>query len=256
MSAERERSVSAAFVSIADSLVDNYDVLNMLEGLAGDCARLLAVESVGVLLADADGVLQVAGASSPRMRLMALYQVQCRQGPCLDAYRSSAAVLVPDLGQETARWPDFATVAVEAGYASVHTVPLRLRGKVLGTLGLFGIVPGALDEADLDLAEAFAHAASIALTARRATADAAEVNAQLQTALNSRVVLEQAKGILAQHGDLDMDNAFAVLRRYARDHNLRLSGVAAALVAREVPPGQVLEHGRTKTVTTPRRGGR
>lgn len=246
MNGEREGSVTAAFVSIADSLVDDYDVVDMLEQLTGDCARLIAVESVGMLLADAEGVLQVAAASSKRMRLMELYQVQCREGPCLDCYRDGVPVLVADLDQERARWPDFVTVAREVGYASVHAVPIRLRENVLGALGLFGTAPGALSDEDLALARALAHVGAIALVTNKATADAAEVNAQLQTALDSRVLIEQAKGLLSEQAGIDMDTAFVLLRRYAREHNTRLQDLAQALVARELPARQVLDYARTR----------
>lgn len=255
MKAERERPITEAFRAIADSLVDDYEITDMLTGLTVDCARILDIASVGILLADEKGVLQVAATSTERMQLMELYQVQCRQGPCLDCYRDGTAVLVADLNRQRKRWPDFAAVALEAGYASVHAVPLRFRGKVLGTVGLFGTRPGALNAEDLKLAQAIGHVAGVALVTNKATADQIVINTQLQTALNSRVVLEQAKGVLAHSGNLDVEQAFTMLRGYARDHNLRLKDIAGAVVSRELPTGQVLDHARAKT-TTARRGSR
>lgn len=146
----------------------------------------------------------------------------------------------PDLREETDRWPQFAPAALEAGFVSVHAVPMRLRDTVLGALGLFGTTAGSLDPDDLSLGQALADVASVALVQDKATTDQKSVNEQLQTALTSRIVLEQAKGVLAQQGSLLIEDAFAVLRRYARDHNLRLTAVAEAVVARRLPAQQLL----------------
>jgi GAF domain-containing protein len=152
--------------------------------------------------------------------------LQRDQGPCLDCYHSGAPVSAADLRAAVARWPLFVEAATEAGFASVHAVPLRLRDNVLGTMGLFGAHVGALADDDLDLGQALAYVAAVAIVQDKVIADKAAVNEQLQVALNSRVLLEQAKGVLSQRGNLDMDRSFAVLRRYARDHDLRLTDVA------------------------------
>jgi GAF domain-containing protein len=242
MSADRERPVTDAFVAIANSLVDGFDVVELLSGLTTDCARLLDIASAGLLLADPHGDLHVMAASSEATRNLELYQLQRDQGPCLDCYRSGAAISVPDLSKEAARWPQFVAAATSVGFASVHAVPMRLREKTLGALGLFGSHSGSLSDEDLRLAQALADVASIAIVADKIASDNALVTQQLQTALTSRVVLEQAKGLLAQLGTLDMDQAFAALRRYARDHNTRLSQVSQAVVSRELPAQLVLEH--------------
>jgi GAF domain-containing protein len=251
MNAERERSVTQAFVSIANSLVDGFDTVELLSGLTADCARLLDVASAGLLLADARGVLHVMAASSERTRNLELFQLQREQGPCLDCYHTGTPVSVDDLSQQTESWPQFAAAATAAGFAAVHALPLRLRDNILGTLGLFGARTGPLSDDDLNLAQALAHVASIALVADTAATDKAAINHQLQTALNSRVVLEQAKGILAQLGDLDMDQSFAVLRRYARDHNERLSDVAQSVVSRAVSGRELLDHASSKRTGLP-----
>ncbi|MGQ0629824.1 MAG: GAF and ANTAR domain-containing protein [Sporichthyaceae bacterium] len=242
----REHSVTAVFVSIAESLASDYDMADLFRGLSTDCARLLAVDSVGILLADGAGVLQVAAASSENLGLLELYQVQSAQGPCLDCYQGGAAIQVPDLRQQQGRWPEFAAAAITAGYASVHAVPMRLRHTVLGALGLFGTAPGPLPEDDLNLAQAFAHVAAIALVTDRAAADHAVIKEQLQTALSTRVIIEQAKGLLAQFGNLDVNAAFEVLRTYSRDHHLRLDEVAHAVVYRELPASLVMDYVRAK----------
>lgn len=240
MSQNRQETVSAAFVSIANSLVDDFDVSELLTQLATDCVELLDISAAGLLLADERGVLHVAGASSDDTRDLELFQLQRDQGPCLDCYHSGAAVLVDDLAAVTDRWPQFAAAARAVGFVAVHAVPMRLRQSVLGTLGLFSSRPGAMTESDLSLAQALAHVASIALVTEKAASDQAIINGQLKAALTSRIVLEQAKGLLAQTGGLDMDHAFTALRQYSRNHGLRLSDVAEALIARTLSTDQVL----------------
>lgn len=154
---------------------------------------------------------------------------------------------VPDLEAAAARWPELATVAAEAGVASVHAVPMRLRDDIVGALNLFGDKPGALNDADLRLAQALADVATIALVQDRAASDRDLVNEQLQKALDSRVVLEQAKGVLSYTGDLDTPAAYVALRGYARDHNIKLTELARALVNRALPADLVLEHASARS---------
>jgi transcriptional regulator with GAF, ATPase, and Fis domain len=242
VTAGRERAVTEAFVALATSLADGADVVDLLSALAEDTTRLLDVASTGMLLADQRGVLHVVAASSEATRSLEVFQLQREQGPCLDCFHTGTPVAVADLSAEADRWPHFVGAAVAAGFASVHAVPMRLRDRVLGTVGLFGTRTGVLTEDDLRLGQALAYVAAVALVQERAAEDRAMINAQLQTALDSRVVLEQAKGVLSQRGNLDMDQAFAMLRGYARDHNLRLTDVARAVTSRKLPAERLLEH--------------
>jgi transcriptional regulator with GAF, ATPase, and Fis domain len=251
MTGAREHAVTQAFMSIANSLVDGFDVVELLSGLTADCARLLDVASAGLLLADARGSLHVVAASSERTRNLELFQLQRDEGPCLDCYRLAEPVTAADLRAEARRWPQFVSAATELGFVSVHALPMRLRDSVLGTLGLFGTSTGQLGDDDLDLAQALAHVASVALIADKVAADQAAVNEQLQTALRSRIVIEQAKGLLAQLGNLEMEQAYAVLRRYARDHNERLSDLARKLIGREIAGRTLLEHTESKAAAPP-----
>lgn len=244
MSASREREVARAFVELASSLANGYDVVELLSALTADCARLLDVASAGLLLADGRGVLHVMAASSERTRQLEVFQVQRADGPCRDCYLDGAPVSAPDLREETDRWPSFAPAALQAGFVSVHAVPMRLRDQILGAMGLFGTTAGPLNPDDLSLGQALADVACVALLQDKVASDQKSVNEQLQTALSSRIVLEQAKGVLAQQGSLQMEEAFAVLRRYARDHNLRLTAVAEAVVARRLPAQHLLERVR------------
>lgn len=251
MNGDREHAVTQAFVSLANSLVEGFDIVELLSGLTTNCARLLDVASAGLLLADPRGALHVVAASSERTHNLELFQLQREEGPCLDCYHQAAPVTAADLPAETERWPQFVAAATEMGFLSVHALPMRLRDNVLGTLGLFGTRTGTLDEDDLNLAQALAHVASVAIVADKASTDQAIVNEQLQTALRSRVVIEQAKGLLAQLGDMDMEEAFAVLRHYARDHNERLSDLAGRMISREVSARSVLDHARSRAARRP-----
>ena len=242
----REDDIVASFVSMAGSLAQGHDVNELLTQLAGDCARLIDVSAVGLLLADSRGALHVVAASSERVADLEAFQAQRAQGPCHTCYLEGQPVNVPDLAAVAARWPEFAAVAAKVGVASVHAVPMRLRDATVGALNLFGNTPGALNEADLRLAQALADVATIALLQDRAAADTNVVNEQLQHALDSRVVLEQAKGVLSYSGDLDMPAAYAALRTYARDHNIKLTELSRALVNRAVPAALGLEHARTR----------
>jgi GAF domain-containing protein len=246
MSTDREHAITQAFVSIGNSMVDGADVVDLLSGLTSDCARLLDIASAGLLLADDQGVLHVLAASSERTRDLEIFQLQRDQGPCLDCFHTGQQVSVNDLNRETERWPEFVAAATAAGFAAVHALPMRLRGTVLGALNLFGDKAGALAADDLALAQALAHVASIALITDKATSDERTINQQLQAALSSRVMIEQAKGILAQVGILDMDQAFTTLRSYARDHDERLSEVAEHLISGRLAAQQLLDHATTK----------
>jgi transcriptional regulator with GAF, ATPase, and Fis domain len=246
MSSDREQAVTRAFVSLAHSLADGVDPVDLLSRLAEDAAGLLDVASTGILLADPRRVLHVVAASSEATRALEVYQLQREQGPCLDCYHSGAPVSVADLPAETARWPLFVEAATNAGFASVHALPIRLRNNVLGTMGLFGTHIGALNDDDLSLGQALANVAAVAIVQERAAADSALVNEQLQTALTSRVALEQAKGVIAQRSNLTMDRSFAVLRLYARDHNLRLTDVAQAVAGRELSAERLIDHARRR----------
>lgn len=214
--------------------------------------QLLDVASAGLLLADGRGVLHVMAASSERTRVLEVFQVQRADGPCRDTYLSGEPVSAPDLQAAADRWPLFVPAARQAGFASVHALPLRLRNLTLGTLGLFGTTVGTLNEQDLSLGQALADVASVALVQDRAATDREALNVQLQTALSSRVVLEQAKGLLAQQGDLDMVGAFQLLRRCSRDHNQRLTDVARDVVSRTLTARQVLDHARDRAARTGR----
>ncbi|MGI8592319.1 MAG: GAF and ANTAR domain-containing protein [Nakamurella sp.] len=236
----RESEIIAAFTGLADRLVDDYDVVDLTTQLAEDCARLMDVAAVGLLLADATGVLHLLAATSEEARKLEAFQLQRDEGPCLDCYHSGARVSVADLRTEKARWPRFAASAAQEGFASVHAIPMRLRHARLGALGLFGTEPGTLGDDDLQLARGLAHVASIAIVQNNLTLEQGSVLGALQSAVASRGVVEMAKGVLSEAQSVDMQEAFNRLRGYARNHQQHLTDVAREIVSRRLPADELL----------------
>ncbi|WHM40654.1 GAF and ANTAR domain-containing protein [Streptomyces sp. BPTC-684] len=230
-----EQLLAKTFVELADNLVTDFDLIDFLRLLTDRCAGLLAASAVGVLLADRDGELRVMAASDERVRLLELFQLQNDEGPCLECFRTGAPVDVPDLGKEAARWPRFTALARQSGFSAVQALPMRLRDDVVGALNLFRTVPGPFDPSATHIAQALADVATISLLQHRTTQRSTVLNEQLQTALNSRVLIEQAKGKLAERQGIDMEEAFTALRGYARAHNRRLSDLARAFIDNSEP---------------------
>ena len=224
-----ETTLADVLVELADTLVDDFDVIDFLHVLTARCVQLLSVSAAGILLTDQRDSLQLVAASSERTRLLELFQLQTDQGPCVDCFKTGEPVSVSDI-RAVGRWPRFAAAAAEVGFTSVYALPMRLRTEVIGALNLFGVEPGPLDEDQLRVANALADVATIGLLQQRAIRSRDVLTEQLQTALNSRVLIEQAKGVLAERLQLDLDQAFALLRRGARDRNRRLSELAQAVV--------------------------
>jgi transcriptional regulator with GAF, ATPase, and Fis domain len=226
------------FVEMADTLVDDFDVIDFLHVLAERCVELLGVAAAGLLLADQRDQLRVVAASSERTRLLELFQLQTDQGPSIDCFRVGRPVSVPDL-PTAGRWPRFTAAAAEIGFGAVYALPMRLRAEVIGALSLFEVRAGALDERKLRVGQALADVSTIGLLQQRAIRRREVLAEQLQTALHSRITIEQAKGVLAERLQLDIGEAFAVLRDHARRHNRRLSDVAQAVVdgTEQIPSG-------------------
>jgi GAF domain-containing protein len=183
------------------------------------------------MLVAPEGELRVMASSSEAMHLLELFEIQAEEGPCLDCYRTGELVANDDLAALDGGWPRFTPQALEAGFRSAHAVPMRLRGTIIGALNLFGTEPGAMRDADVAAAHAFAGIATIAILQHRASLDAQDLNEQLSRALNSRILIEQAKGMLAERTSLEMDEVFAYLREYARSHNMLLASVAQRIIA-------------------------
>jgi len=230
----REAQLNRTFVELADTLVGDFDVAEFLHTLTARCVELFDVDAAGLLLVDERGALRVVGSSNEQTRILELFEIQSEEGPCSDCCRSGQVVVEEDI-EHGARWPRFRREALAAGFRSVLAVPMRLRDDVVGALNLFCAEAGGLDEADQAACRALADVATIALLQERALREARLMSEQLQRALNSRVIIEQAKGVLAGQAGIDMDTAFKVLRDYARSNNLLLAAVARDLAEGRLP---------------------
>jgi GAF domain-containing protein len=227
--------LSDTFVDLADTMIADFDVIDFLQLLTDRSVALLAASAAGVVLADPRGELRVAAASSEAAGVVELFQIQNDQGPCLDCFRTGKPVTAADLTGPDQPWPRFAAAAAEAGFRSVEALPMRLRDQVIGALNLFRAGPGPLSPADLRIGQALADVATIGLLQERNVQRSDTLAEQLQAALNSRVIIEQAKGKLAERLSVDMDRAFALLREYSRSSNQRLTDVARNFVDSATP---------------------
>ncbi|WP_406170335.1 ANTAR domain-containing protein [Streptomyces sp. NBC_00996] len=229
----RERRLAEIFVEVADSLVEDFDVIDLLQRLSTRCVELLDVSAAGILLADAHGELQIIAASDEHTRLLELFALQHDQGPCVECYRTGTARTNIDLtrAEATAGWPRFAARARETGYAATHAIPLRLRNRIVGALNLFQTTPQRLGYDDIALAQALADVATIAILQQRTLEQSHVENGQLETALTSRILIEQVKGVLAERWNTSVDDAFEVFRSYARARRLRLAELATQIIS-------------------------
>ena len=226
----REQRIVATFVEFADTLIADFDVVEFLHRVSERCVELLDCAEAGVLVADVAGVLRPMASSSERTEALELLQTQNDEGPCFECYHNGRTVLSEDLAADADRWPVFAPAAVRAGFASVHAVPMRAHGQTIGALNLFRSHTGRLAEPDVPVSQGMADIAAIGLLNERQARESHDTVSQLQLALQSRVVIEQAKGLLAERLQVSMDEAFARLRSYARGHRRRLSDVANELI--------------------------
>jgi GAF domain-containing protein len=219
-----------AFATLADTLVAGYDVLDLLQSLVEYCHELLDIDSAGILLANASGDLEVVASTSEANTLVEMMQLDADAGPCLESYRTRAVISVPDIDVGADRWPDFGTTARAQGIRSVYAIPLRLRDTTIGALNLMRNERGDLTEHDIRAAQALADVATIGILHERSIRDASTIRDQLQQALTSRIVIEQAKGVVAETAKVSMDVAFERIRGHARAHQTPLSVVARQLV--------------------------
>jgi hypothetical protein len=225
----RETRVLDAVVTLVDSLLADFDVVELLTELTERCVEMLDVKAAGFLLADPLGQLRLLAATSEQARELELFQLQADEGPCVDCYATGRPISVTVLHGQRERWPRFTLAAIDAGFASVHALPMRAAGIVLGALGLFGSRPGVLNDADLLVGQALTHIACVAILQEHPPTPAS-VMPQLRAALAHRVVVEQARGFLRERLDVSVGEAFELLRSYARQHNQHLTRVARRLM--------------------------
>ncbi len=231
---DRESRLAAAFVALADTLAPGRGILDTLQLLVENSTSLTAVVEAGIVLADADGTLHMAATTGKRVSDIELMQLATSSGPCFVAFTTGTNVEVDDIAASRDRWPEFADLAVAKGFRSMHAIPLRLRDQTLGSLNLFSESLGPLSDQDAVLAQAMADVATIGIVQDRMLTSHATINDQLLTALDSRVRIEQAKGLLAHRHDISVEEAFTLLRAHARRNRLKLNDVALDVVERRL----------------------
>ena len=242
----REQRIVETFVELADTMVDDFDVIEFLARVAERCVELLDCSEAGLLLADAAGRLRVMASSSERSDALDLLQSQNDEGPCFECFHRGEPVVSRSLEEDRGRWPIFAPAALERGFGSVQAVPMRVHASTVGALNLFRAQSGGIVERDLPLAQGMADLAAVALLQERTVRESRGMTQQLQRALSSRVVIEQAKGMLAEHAQISVDAAFSRLREYARSHNRRLSELAGELTDGHLDPAAVQAIARSR----------
>lgn len=246
----REQHLARVFVELADTLVAEFDVLDLLHLLAERTVDLLEADAVGLMLADQRGNLRVLAATSHEARVLELFELQNSEGPCLDCYSSGEPVVNIDSDDAAARWPKFAAACTKDGFRSVHALPLRLRNETIGAMNLFCADNVTLTDDDLAVGQALADVATIGLLQERAVRQKEMVAEQLQSALNSRVLIEQAKGVLAERANIEVDEAFNKIRAYSRSLRLSLSGVAGSIIAGEIGTSELMSAGSDSSTTS------
>lgn len=238
----RERRLAHVFVELADTLVFPFDVIDFLHTLVDRCVELLAADAAGLMLADQRGQLRVVASSAESARVVEIFELQNLEGPCLDCYRSGQQIVNLDAEQMRARWPNFSEAASQLGFRSVHALPMRLRDEVIGAINLFSAADSILDHDDVAIGQAMADVATIGLFQERAVREGNVLAEQLQTALNSRILIEQAKGVLAERSEISVDEAFVLMRSYARRHGRTLTAIAEAVIDRSLEPAELAPH--------------
>jgi GAF domain-containing protein len=232
--AERETRISAAFVAVADTLTTEFDVVDLLHTLVHESVEILSMEAGGIMLADGAGELHLMASTSEGATLVEVMQLAAASGPCIDCFKGGVVVSVSDIASEVSRWPDFSKAALAEGFLSVLATPMKLRGRVIGTMNLFGDSIVEVGERDAAVAQALADVATIGILQERLIREGQLVEEQLQHALDSRIMIEQAKGVIAHSLSLSMDDAFGLLRKFARDGNLTIHSVAKRVSDREL----------------------
>lgn len=227
----REDRLVETFVNVADSLVAEYDIVDLLQTLVDECADIFDASAAGILLVAPDGGLEVVVSTNESSDFLGIVQAKSGDGPCVEAITTGRAVSIDDLEAVDAQWSYFADQALRSGYRSIHAIPMRLRDATIGSLNLFRATTGHLGEADIVAAQALADVATISILQERALRESDLARQQLQRALDSRIVIEQAKGVLAQRHGIDMGSAFDLIRRHARSTHLRLGQAAEDIVS-------------------------
>jgi GAF domain-containing protein len=238
---ERAALVAQRFVALADTLVADFDVVELLDRLVADCVSLIGVDAAAILLLNGDRRLEVVASSNEASHLMEVFQLESRSGPSLVAVETGEPVSIVDVEDLRGRWPAFSRAIEAVGFHAVYALPMRLRDEKIGALNLFSSRLAPLSEFDRRLGQALADLATVGILQQRSLSRTSMLVEQLQLALNSRIAVEQAKGVVAEFGGVDMGVAFEAIRSYSRRNRLKLSSVAEALISREITPVEVIK---------------
>lgn len=236
----REARINAAFVTVADTLTTDYDMVDLLHTLVLECVAILGMKAGGLMLVDGSGELQLMTSTSEAAGFVEVMQLNAAAGPCIDCFRSGAAVSVGDIGASSS-WPDFRGAALGQGFQSVLATPMKLRGRIIGTMNLFADAPGEVDARDAAVAQALADVATIGILQERVIREGVLMEEQLHRALDSRILIEQAKGVIANELSVSMEDAFLLMRSYARDRNATIRSVAEQVSNRELTVREVAQ---------------
>ena len=229
-----EQRLAQVFVELADTLVDEFDAIDFLATLTERSVELLDADAAGVIVRDRRGALQVVASTTHKAEILELFELQNDEGPCLDCLGSGQPVVNVSVAEARTRWPEFSAAAGRAGYHSTHALPLRLRDSVVGAMNLFSQDTGRLSDEHVALGRALADIATIGLLQERAVRESGMLAEQLQTALNSRIMIEQAKGVLFAIAGTEMGVAFSLMRDYSRRNNVPVKVVAQRVIEREL----------------------
>lgn len=230
----REQRINRAFVAVAGALTDQYDVVDLLAALVQECTELLSISAGGLLVADSMGELELIASTSEDVEFVEIMQLAAGAGPCVDCFISGTQISVNDIEVSGSQWPAFRAAALRKGFRSLHATPLRFRGKTIGSLNLLGTAAGELTIADADLAQALADVAVIGILQERTHRDAHFIDAQLHLALDTRILIEQAKGVLAHTEKMALEDAFSAIRAYSRTKGLSTRAVAQSIIDRSL----------------------
>jgi GAF domain-containing protein len=241
MSTEELPLMARTFVELADTLVDEFDVLDLLQLLTERSVELLSADGSGLMLADQRGDLQLMASTSEQVRHLELYELQIGQGPCTEAFTSGDPVTNVDLHDAFERWPLFTPAAQKAGFGATQALPMRLRGQRIGVLNLFSRSGSPMSQADLRIGQAMADLATVGLLHERNVREGSALSEQLESALHARVVMEQAMGMFSVRADVSPDEAFDLMRRYAKGSGTALTAVALAVLDGTLASARVLE---------------
>jgi hypothetical protein len=238
-----EQRLAQVFVELADTLVDEFDAIDFLSTLAERSVELLHAEAAGVIVMNMRGALHLVASTSDQAELLELFELQNDEGPCLDCFNSGRPVVNVGLVESRSQWPRFSAAAERVGFRSTHALPLRLRDSVVGAMNLFCLDTVPLSKQDITLGQALADVATIGLLQERAVRQSGLLAEQLQTALNSRIMIEQAKGVLLASASIGVDRAFQLMRSHGRRNNLAVKEVARRVIERDLTAADL--QGRT-----------